>query len=127
MRARLFVVGVLVGMAACASGSPVQLWTGSSSCYLSNARGELVADDSVGVAIIEKSAGNPDRTTKIRWPGEFTARRSGSEVDVLDRRGIVVARTGTRMELQGGYGVDGGFEVCGLTFLDGSPEMTLLP
>lgn len=124
----LVVLAVAVAMWRLSPGPAVPLWAGSDTCYLSNITGELVADPISGVAIIERHTGNPDRTTRLDWPGGYTARLSGSEVEVLDRRGVVVARTGTRMEIQGGYGLPRGFEVCaGLTKLDGSPWMKVLP
>jgi hypothetical protein len=50
---------------------------------------------------------------QVTWPRGFTARRSGSEVEVLDRFGEVVARTGAEIHLVGGY-ENGGFLVCNL-------------
>ena len=125
----LVVAGVIMLAAALvmwrlSPGPSVPLWTGSSLCYLSSAQGELVAEPISGVGIIENFGGLAS-VTRIRWPDGYTARQSGSVVEVLDQRAIVVARTGTRMQIQGGYG--DGFEVCNLTHLDGSPEMTLLP
>ena len=121
-------MGVSIAMVGCAPvpGPAVHLRTGDGSCYTFYTKGELVVDKAAGVAIIEVSPGNPAKAMPIVWPPGYTGRESGSDVEVLDGRGLVVARTGTRMEIQGGYGV-GGFVVCGMTMLDGPPIMTLLP
>ncbi|MEO8502124.1 MAG: hypothetical protein ABI565_14485 [Vicinamibacteria bacterium] len=38
----------------------------------------------------------------VEWPSSWTGRRSGSEVEILNRHGEVLYRTGTRVHLQGG-------------------------
>jgi hypothetical protein len=52
-----------------------------------------------GTAIVEN--GHP---TPVMWPPGFTARQSGSDVEVLNKQGNVAARTGSRYQIEGGYG-----------------------
>ena len=91
-------------------GGPVPLLTGNGygggGCYLNFLVNELVVDPVNGTAVIEKSMSNvgpQSRVLPIMWPPGYTARRSGSEVEVLARNGQVMARTGTSYRLQGGY------------------------
>ena len=67
----------------------------SSECSLSGRRGELILDAEFGLAW---SAG-PDDIRPVIWPRGFTGRRVGSEVEVLDRDGNVVATTGREYEI----------------------------
>ena len=94
-----------VTLAGC--GAPVLLLTGTgglhatvgmTACYTSFATGQLVPDPAYGTAIIET-----DRPVPVMWPDGYTGRQSGSEVEVLDKSGHVVARTGTVVRLEGGY------------------------
>jgi hypothetical protein len=91
-------------------GEPVPLLTGEGSagggCYLNFLVDDLVVDPVNGTAVVEEYTidGQPkSRVLPIMWPTGYTARRSGSEVEVLARNGQVVARTGGRYRLQGGY------------------------
>lgn len=81
---------------------PVPLLTapddGLVGCYTSGASGVLTADATYGTAIIENEASIP-----VMWPHGFTGRRSGYQVEVVDTSGHVVARTGTRVQIDGGY------------------------
>ena len=81
-------------------------YSGKDACYLNFAVGELVVDPVAGTAITQVSRGidhDQVSVTPVRWPSGYTARRSGSEVEVLARNGEVVARTGSTYRLQGGY------------------------
>jgi hypothetical protein len=51
----------------------------------------------------------------VMWPPGSTARRAGSEVEVLDKQGSVVARTGSRYLIEGGHGGENprSFVACG--------------
>jgi len=91
-------------------GESVPLLTGDGStsggCYLNFLVDDLVIDPVSGTAVVEEYTidGQPkSRVLPIRWPRGYTARRSGSEVEVLAGNGEVVARTGGRYRLQGGY------------------------
>jgi hypothetical protein len=64
-------------------------------CFLSGWESELILDPRSGLAW---SAG-PDDIRPVIWPRGFTARRIGSEVEVLDRDGEVVATTGRKVEV----------------------------
>jgi hypothetical protein len=79
---------------------------GGEGCYLDFAIGELVVDPVAGTAITNTSRGmvkDDVRLVPVKWPAGYTGRRSGFEVEVLARNGHVVARTGSRFRLQGGY------------------------
>ncbi|HEY0443786.1 MAG TPA: hypothetical protein VGC90_06175 [Candidatus Limnocylindrales bacterium] len=54
----------------------------------------------------------PDASIVVRWPYGYAGRRSGSEVEILDRTGVVVARTGTRVRLPGGEVEQGVWYAC---------------
>ena len=83
---------------ACGSTAPpadqVELVTisprGEIGCWLIPTYGELVADPEFGVAF---KHGLP-----AVWPIGYTARRVGTEVEVLDSYGKVVARTGIGLQ-----------------------------
>jgi hypothetical protein len=82
-------------------GAPVALHTvgpDESSCYLSAIEGELVTDPAYGTSIVEAFSSTP-----VLWPDGYAGRQSGTEVEILDRSGSVVARTGVRYHLGGGY------------------------
>jgi hypothetical protein len=79
---------------------------GHGGCYLNFFVDELVADPVSGTAVVEEYTtkdGPQSRVLPIMWPAGYTGRRSGSEVEVLDRHGQVVARTGSTYRIQGGY------------------------
>ena len=82
---------------------------GHGGCYLNFAVGRLLVDPVAGTAIEQISPHGGGigiesaHVTPVMWPTGFTGRRSGSEVEVLDRQGQVVARTGSNWRLQGGY------------------------
>ena len=79
---------------------------GQGGCYLNFFVDELVVDPVNGTAVIESHTtdGQPKtRVVPIMWPSGYSARRSGSEVEVLTRNGEVVARTGATYRIQGGY------------------------
>lgn len=92
-------------------GEPAPLLTGEGyggqgGCYLNFFVDELVADPVNGTAVIESYTvdGQPKtRVVPIMWPSGYTARHSGSEVEVLAGNGQVVARTGATYRIQGGY------------------------
>jgi hypothetical protein len=110
-------LGVLVAslvVLGCAS-SPVQpLLTGvplaaqsgdtQIGCVLGAATGALVPDAEYGTQIVVDGASR----VPVMWPPGFTARLDGAEVAVLDTDGYLVATTGERYRLTGGFlGGDG--------------------
>jgi len=125
-------LGIAVGVAFVGPrGSPVTILTGTGgipgntagsahpSCYTSSIFGELVTDPTYGTAVIEhdSTGHNPDRRYPVMWlPGD-TGRESGSEVEILDRTGSVIARTGQDWQIAGGFqsGSDGQLDwvACG--------------
>jgi len=93
---------------------PVPLWTapddGMVGCYTSGTFGVLTTDSTYGTAIIERDARVP-----VMWPHGYSGRRSVTGVEVVDASGHVVARTGTRVQIGGGYTGDAprAFLACG--------------
>jgi hypothetical protein len=109
-RVRILVALTLASFACWALAAPMRLTAplltgnlGSGSeagvgCFTSGATGQLVTDAAYGTALVEAN-----QTTPVMWPKGYTSRASGWEVDVVDKSGHVVARTGTRVEIEGGY------------------------
>ena len=101
-------MALALGMLAAACGGSVSLLTGTVGsgsategmvgCYTNFAQGQLVVDAAYGTAIVENG-----RATPVMWPVGSTARQSGSDVEVVDKQGTVVARTGSRYQIEGGY------------------------
>lgn len=101
--------------AACASGPAIALLTatphdqidGLGSCYMSGITGDLEADLVFGTAVVEtvhlQGGSQKQASWPVKWPLGYTGRQSGSAIEVLDGSGRVVARTGTKVELAGGY------------------------
>jgi hypothetical protein len=98
-------------------GDPVQLLTGppdgnGGGCFAASASGLLVVDATHGTAIVGNNlpsmVGLGDVPVTVAWRPGFTARRSGSEVEVLDPQGSVVATTGRSYLIPGGYVSAGG-------------------
>ena len=93
----------------------VQLINGpphATGCFAADVAGRLVVDPTYGTAIVddghESMIGARDVPMTVAWPPGFTGRRSGSEVEVLDPQGIVVATTGRSYRFLGGYVAAGG-------------------
>jgi hypothetical protein len=89
-------------------GGPVPLLTGGGpgGCYLNFLVDDLVVDPVNGTAVVEEytiDGQSKSRLLPIMWPTGYTARHSGSEVEVLADDGKVVARTGENYRIQGGY------------------------
>ena len=106
---------------------------GGAGCYLSGIDGDLVTDQTYGTAILQ--GGSIDGVPKVfsypvKWPRGYTGRQSGSQVEVLDNGGRVVAQTGTRVHIGGGYEGDQPryWLACGLQTLDGrNPNVWVVP
>jgi hypothetical protein len=75
---------------------------GQTGCFLFQMDGRLIFDPSFGTEVLSDSFG----TVPVAWRPGFTARRAGSEVEVLDRDGNVVAITGQRYSIEGGFVTD---------------------
>jgi hypothetical protein len=78
-------------------------------CYTNSAAGPLIVDRDYGTAIKDMDVGGS--SAPMTWRPGFTARRVGSEVEVLDPDGKAVAITGRSYRLAGGY-VHGEFWAC---------------
>jgi hypothetical protein len=95
------------------NGDPVQLITAPHlECFAADVSGLLVVDPTDGTAIVANNHPSmlqlSDVPVTVAWPPGFTARRSGSEVEVLDPQGNAVAITGRNYRLWGGYADAGG-------------------
>ena len=111
---------LVLAIVATSCGGSVSILTGRGSlgsvadgmvgCYTDFAVGQLVVDATYGTAIVENGRPSP-----VMWPPGSTARQSGSEVEVLDEHGSVLARTGSRYQIEGGYGGENprSFVACG--------------
>jgi hypothetical protein len=71
---------------------------GIVGCYTNFAVGELVLDPAYGTAIVET-----DKPTPVMWPEGYTGRQSIFGVEVVDESGHVVARTGTKVQIEGAF------------------------
>ena len=96
-------------------GEAVQLITGPpnhNGCFAADVAGLLVVDPTYGTAIVGNNLPSmvqlSDVPVTVAWRPGFTARRSGSEVEVLDPQGNVVATTGRSYRFMGGYVRAGG-------------------
>jgi hypothetical protein len=121
---------VAVALSACGPGEPVDLMTADEvyanepnqpGCYTSGTEGELVVDERAGTAILEDPPySTSGRRVIVIWPPGYTARRSGSEVEVFNRDGKTKAKTGTHVNLMGGYPPhpEEAFLACGLELIE---------
>jgi hypothetical protein len=102
----------LVGLAGAAflsglSGRPVPLLTGwgalapghddRTGCYTNFTVGLLVVDAEFGTALFADGR----EAIPVMWPPGTLGRQVGSQVEVINKRGEVVARTGNRYQIQG--------------------------
>jgi hypothetical protein len=117
----LLAVVAFSALSGCA-GRPVHLLTGWGAlgppesgivgCYTYFTVGELVVDAEFGTAIVEGD-GAP---VPVMWRPGFTGRQAGSEVEVVNSAGEVVARTGNRYQIEGAHSARyplPGFLACG--------------
>lgn len=116
----LGALAVALAVSACGN-SPVFIRTLDpndiqESCYTSGVAGTLVADSTAGTAIVDGITG---QRVIVTWPRSWTGRSAGREVEIVNRRGQTVYRTGTHVNLSGGFSyVDGSFIVCGLELIE---------
>jgi hypothetical protein len=87
-------------------GSSVLITFGPDGCVSNPYAGELVVDATYGTAFIATGGGDATPLPVV-WRSGFTGRRSGSEVQVVDPQGNVVAVTGHVYVFNGGYVNDG--------------------
>ena len=104
----------LLALACGSSEGSVPLLTGVSKlvgdgpgCYTNSATGLLTVDATYGTAVTDEImltvTGTMPPPVPVMWRRGFTAHRDGSEVAVTDRNGSVVAVTGHRFIIEGGY------------------------
>jgi hypothetical protein len=98
--------------AACEAQEPVTILTGSAACY-DGWSGDLAFDAVTNSVSFDIGVG-PE---PIQWPLGYTGRRSGQEVEILNRAGKVLYRTGTRVSLLGDGYTDEVFRVCGMELI----------
>jgi hypothetical protein len=95
-------------------GEPVEVLTGfptllgnGPGCYTNSASGQLIADPQYGTAVIDeimlRVTGTIPSPVPVMWRPGYSAHRLGSEVAVTDTSGNVVATTGHRYLIAGGY------------------------
>ena len=113
----IIVVAVALCLVGCGwllfKGDPVSILTSPRpECFAADAAGRLVVDPTYGTAIVGDGYQNMliggDEPVIVAWPPGFTARRSGSEVQVLDPQGNVVGTTGRSYQFLAGYVTAGG-------------------
>lgn len=77
---------------------------GEIACFTNAASGPLVTDPRYGTAIVDRGGPNPQNNVAIpvAWRPGFSGRRAGSEVEVLDPAGNIVAVTGREYLIEGG-------------------------
>jgi hypothetical protein len=98
--ALLFAVALL----GCGSaGEPVSLLTSAAPCYLDWTLGLLSVDPTYGTQVKDEGGDPPGSVSVVMWPPGYTGRRDGAEVSVLDPNGAVVATTGHRYKIRGGF------------------------
>ena len=113
------LLAMAVMLAGCATSEPVDpglipLATSragmfDSACPAALLEGMLIAHPATGSAI----AGDP-RPIPIIWPFGFRGRRTGVVLEILDRSGAIVARSGESIRLSGGEITgDGQWSTCG--------------
>ena len=95
----LTVSAVLIAAAVFVAtrSQPVPLLIGSTECYDPPIFGDLGFDAATGSITLD-SGGGPK---PVQWMPGDTGRRSGSQVEILNRAGKVLYRTGTRVGLGG--------------------------
>jgi hypothetical protein len=89
----------LLGCDALAQSEPIEVRTSDSGtldaqCYLAGTAAELILDPSIGLAW----RFGRDDIRRVIWPRGYTARRVGSEIQVVNRDGLVIARSGKVVE-----------------------------
>ena len=120
LRSTAIALALAVVLATC-TGEPVKLLTyggpvGLAACCVPYVAGPLLPDEEVGTVlrVEEESQGWGEvlvptkdvRLVPVTWPVGHTGRWAGSEVEVLNGRGEVVARTGERhvlVQITGGH------------------------
>jgi hypothetical protein len=76
-------------------------------CPANVVEGDLVADPAAGTAISTTDSRRP-----IKWPYGYSGGMNGTVVEISDPAGQVVARTGTKVRLDGGEAEKGTWVAC---------------
>jgi hypothetical protein len=100
------------GPVALGPHGPVALRHGDGQCY-DGWTGNLAFDSATGEVTFDSGSG----PLPVEWPSGYTGRLSGSEVEIVNRDGKVLHRTGTRVSMLGdGYGGQV-FKECGMELI----------
>jgi hypothetical protein len=123
MAPRLILIALL-SVAACTSTSPtgpnhVVLKTQPPGlvCMQALTGGQLVADPVSGVGL--RSAGGP--VVHLSWPPGWSARDDAGSIAIVDANGAIVAHVGDTVQLGGGGGSGGDWDVCDVRVVAPSP------
>ena len=108
MKRLVTTIAVVLCLVGCgpSAGSLLTFDSRDGLCFLASVSGRLVVDVGHVTAISPEAddhGGMLDGPRIVAWPSGYTARANGSEVDVLDAQGRVVATTGHRYILPGGF------------------------
>jgi hypothetical protein len=100
----------LLGCGGLAAGEPVEIAYRTDPftplCHLSWIDGILVPDAEAGVAILEAGSSGY-QAVPVLWPEGFSARRVDGQIEVLNKDGQAIARTGRRYRFHGGTDENG--------------------
>ncbi len=79
------------------TAAPLMDAEGNALCHDALLAGRLVAHPAWGLAV---QAG-ADAPRRIVWPHGYVGRRAGDRIELLDHRGVVIARSGDSIEMGG--------------------------
>jgi hypothetical protein len=101
------ICGLALALLVIGCADPVSLLNGvpptigDGGCFTNSAGGPLIVDPKYGTAIVDGDTGGS--ATPVMWRPGYSGRRIGSEIEVLDPDGEVVATTGRSYRIAGGY------------------------
>lgn len=79
------------------------------ACMDALTSGTLVADARWGIALGQTNG----PTIQVLWPTGFVGRQVDGAIELLDHRGIAVARVGDKVQIAGGQGAGNAWWACG--------------
>lgn len=107
LRSLLCIVLGLALLAGC-SAKLRTATTASQACDEALLTGRLVTSAQSGLAVQDPTG----KVTEVVWPFGYSARQGVSGVDLLDERGVVVAREGDFVEITGGLDLNELWDAC---------------
>ena len=90
------------------AGGGLARYGSMGGCYLSFEEGRFELGGPTGSYLVVR-----DKPIVLSWPGDVSTRPDVLSTAVVNARGEVLARTGQRAHIAGGYGGDGNFWACG--------------